>query len=48
MLEFVFQIVGVILSVTVLVTWMIIPSNEEQEREVFDKSKIKYHDGDNT
>jgi len=48
MLEFVTQIVGVLLAVAVLITWMVIPSNEDQDREVFDKSKIKYHDGDNT
>ena len=48
MIEFVLQVVGVILSVAVMITWMLIPSGEVQERETFDKSKIKYHDGDNT
>ncbi len=48
MIEFVLQVVGVILSVAVMITWMLIPSDEVQERETFDKSKIKYHDGDNT
>ena len=48
MLEFVLQVVGVILSLAVMITWMLIPSDEGQERETFDKSKIKYHDGDNT
>ena len=46
MLEFVFQVVGVILAVAVLVTWMTIPTNEKQN--LFDKSDLKYRDGDNT
>ena len=46
MLEFVGQVVGIILAMAVLVTWMTIPTSEK--RDIFDKSDIKYRDGDNT
>lgn len=46
MIEFVLQVVGVIVSLAVMVTWMVIPTSEQ--RDVFDKSDIKYRDGDNT
>lgn len=46
MLEFVGQVMLVIISCAVMVTWMVIPKDEQ--RDVFDKSDIKYRDGDNT
>jgi hypothetical protein len=48
MLEFVFQVVSIIVASAILVTWMIIPTDEEKNRELFNKSDLEYRDGDNT
>lgn len=46
MIELAIQVIGVICSLAVLITWILLPSIEQ--RDVFDKSDIKYRDGDNT